>query len=275
MTCALIVYANGSEDMEVTAITDILNRGVVKVTKAALNDDGGLKVTLAHGTMVVCDKNLNDCSDDYAVIAIPGGLVGAENCRDSKVLIKKLQEQKAKGGYIAAICAAPGFVLGTHGLVGAAKATGYPGCADNIENCRLVVTIDLGDDHNIHPSKKKAVGERLAAVALNDTYGRTEIQCCFPEVESVTRIGEQEIKVKFRNVYDGLHFEGAWNEFEVSSDGVLYARPECSAEGDDVLVFKTNIDSIKYLRYCWRDNCRSNLYNSAGLPAGPFYIKVP
>ena len=147
--------------------------------------------------------------------------------------------------------------------------------ADNIENCRLVVTIDLGDDHNIHPSKKKAVGERLAAVALNDTYGRTEIQCCFPEVESVTRIGEQEIKVKFRNVYDGLHFEGAWNEFEVSSDGVLYARPECSAEGDDVLVFKTNIDSIKYLRYCWRDNCRPNLYNSAGLPAGPFYIKVP
>ena len=75
--------------------------------------------------------------------------------------------------------------------------------------------------------------------------------------------------------YDGLHFEGAWNEFEVSSDGVLYARPECSAEGDDVLVFKTNIDSIKYLRYCWRDNCRPNLYNSAGLPAGPFYIKVP
>ena len=134
MTCALIVYANGSEDMEVTAITDILNRGGIKVTKAALNDDGGLKVTLAHGTTVVCDKNLNDCADDYAVIAIPGGLVGAENCRDSTTLIAKLQEQKAKDGYIAAICAAPGFVLATHGLVGNARATGYPGCADNIEN---------------------------------------------------------------------------------------------------------------------------------------------
>ena len=134
MTCALVVYANGSEDMEVTAVTDILNRGGINVIKAALNDDGGLKVTLAHGTTVVCDKNLNDCTDNYDVIAIPGGLEGAENCRDSKELIAKLQEQKTKSGYIAAICAAPGFVLATHGLVGNAKATGYPGCADNIEN---------------------------------------------------------------------------------------------------------------------------------------------
>lgn len=134
MASALVIYANGSEDLEVTALTDILNRGGVTVTKAALNDDHSLNVVLAHGTKVVCDKNLADCTDDYSVIAIPGGLTGAENCRDSKTLIDKLQKQQENGGYIAAICAAPGFVLATHGLIGAAQATGYPGCSDNIAN---------------------------------------------------------------------------------------------------------------------------------------------
>ena len=35
----------------------------------------------------------------------------------------KQKDQK----WIAAICAAPGYVLGTHNLVGNAKVTGYPG----------------------------------------------------------------------------------------------------------------------------------------------------
>ena len=131
---ALVVYANGSEDLEVTSITDILNRGHVEVTKAAVTSEDLPIVTLAHGTKVLCDKKIEDCNDDYDVIAIPGGIPGADHCRDCKPLITKLKAQKEAHKYIAAICAAPGFVLATHGLIDDAKATGYPGCSDNVKH---------------------------------------------------------------------------------------------------------------------------------------------
>ncbi|MBQ7606462.1 MAG: DJ-1/PfpI family protein [Desulfovibrionaceae bacterium] len=136
MKTALVIYAHGSEDIEVTASADILNRGGVKVTRAAVNDDGTKNVILAHGTVVVCDANIHDITDTYDVIVIPGGLAGSEHCRDSHILIEKLKQQKAEGRLIAAICAAPGFVLQTHGLLAnGVMATCYPGCNDQgIEN---------------------------------------------------------------------------------------------------------------------------------------------
>lgn len=132
---ALVVYANGSEDIEVNAPADILVRGGVAVTRAALAP-AGEQVTLAHGTRVLCDVNLEQVKgESFDVIVIPGGLQGSENCRDSATLIAMLKAQKAAGRYIAAICAAPGFVLATHDIIDdSVQATGYPGCADNIKN---------------------------------------------------------------------------------------------------------------------------------------------
>ena len=128
MAKALVCYADGSEDIEVTAISDILNRGGVKVIKCAINNTGSNEVTLAHGTKVICDVNIKECNDTYDLIAIPGGLKGSENCRDNEKLVAMLKEQKQNSRFIGAICAAPGFVLATHNLLGNAKATGYPGC---------------------------------------------------------------------------------------------------------------------------------------------------
>ena len=143
MTTALVCYADGSEDLEVTAAADILARGGIQVTKAAVCPQG-LQVSLAHGTKVICDKNIADCKDRYDVIVIPGGLKGAENCRDCPILLQLLQAQQQDGRYIAAICAAPGFVLAHHGFINdKVKATGYPGCAHNIKNyCAAGAVVD-------------------------------------------------------------------------------------------------------------------------------------
>lgn len=128
MATALVCYADGSEDLEVTAITDILNRGGVKVIKCAINNTGKNEATLAHGTKVITDINIKECDSTYDLIAIPGGLKGSENCRDNDKLVTLLKDQKAHSRFIGAICAAPGFVLATHNLIGNAKATGYPRC---------------------------------------------------------------------------------------------------------------------------------------------------
>lgn len=134
MPTALVAFANGSEDMEATSVASILERGGVKVTRAAITTDGSLDVVLAHGMKVHCDAHITACTGTYDMIVIPGGLDGANNCQACEPLVQKLKEQKAAGRYVAAICAAPGFVLAYHGLIGESPATGYPGCCDNIKN---------------------------------------------------------------------------------------------------------------------------------------------
>ncbi len=134
MATALVAFANGSEDMEATAVASILARGGVEVTRAAVTPDGSKEVVLSHGMHVTCEKHIKDCTGPYDMIVVPGGLEGSKTCGACPALEKLLKEQKAAGRYIAAICAAPGFVLEKHGLIGDAPATGYPGCSDNIKN---------------------------------------------------------------------------------------------------------------------------------------------
>lgn len=141
MSTALVVYANGSEALEVTAITDVLLRAGVQVTTAAIASTDKV-VSLHNGAKVICDATIAEVANqDFDLIAIPGGLDGSTACRDNKNLIDMLKKQKEQGKYIAAICAAPGFVLAHHGLIGNAKATGYPGCADNIINYSTAGTV--------------------------------------------------------------------------------------------------------------------------------------
>lgn len=134
MPTALVAYANGSEDMEVNSVASILDRGGVNVIRAAVSNDGSKIVTLSHGLHVTCDKSILECTSTYDMIVVPGGLEGSKNCANCKPLIEKIQANRAEGRWVAAICAAPGMVLEAHGIVGEAKATGYPGCSDNIKN---------------------------------------------------------------------------------------------------------------------------------------------
>ncbi len=129
MKKALVIYANGSEDLEVTAVADVLSRGGIAITRGGV---GGRTVKLAHGTIVTCDAAVEECAGDFDAIVIPGGLDGSSNCAASEALVQKLKQQRAAGRWVCAICAAPGFVLARHGLLdGGVRATCYPGCNDS------------------------------------------------------------------------------------------------------------------------------------------------
>jgi 4-methyl-5(b-hydroxyethyl)-thiazole monophosphate biosynthesis len=53
----------------------------------------------------------------FDIIALPGGMPGAEHLRDSATLTRLLHEQHAAGRWIAAVCASPAIVLASHGLL--------------------------------------------------------------------------------------------------------------------------------------------------------------
>ena len=62
---------------------------------------------------------------DWDLVALPGGMPGAENLRDSPALIKILEKQKESGKLYGAVCASPAVVLASKGL-DSEGATCYP-----------------------------------------------------------------------------------------------------------------------------------------------------
>lgn len=61
------------------------------------------------------------------MIALPGGIPGAEHLRDSGTLIDLLKRQREQDKWLAAICASPAVVLHHHGLLEGKTATCHPG----------------------------------------------------------------------------------------------------------------------------------------------------
>lgn len=129
---ALVPIADGTEEIEAITIIDILRRAGVQVTVASV---GALQVTASRAVKLTADRLLPDCMTlTYDLIALPGGLPGAEHFRDCGPLIEMLRNQKAEGRLYAAICASPAVVFARHGLIDDRKATGYPSTMDQLPN---------------------------------------------------------------------------------------------------------------------------------------------
>ncbi|RKY07410.1 MAG: DJ-1 family protein [Planctomycetota bacterium] len=120
----LVAIADGTEELEAITIIDVLRRAGAEVTVAAV---GNPDVICSRSVKITADALISDCTDiEYDLIALPGGLGGAEHLRDCAELIEMLKRQRASGRLYAAICATPAVVLWPHGLLHGQKATGYP-----------------------------------------------------------------------------------------------------------------------------------------------------
>lgn len=124
----LVPLADGFEEMEAITIVDILRRAGVLVTTASLDK---LQVKGAHGVVIVADALLCELnSEDFDLIALPGGLPGATNLASNETVQKWIKTFDAKNKGIAAICAAP-YALKTAGVL-KNSYTCYPAFQPNI-----------------------------------------------------------------------------------------------------------------------------------------------
>ena len=87
-----------------------------------------MNVTCSRGVKVSADTHINNCgSEVYDMIALPGGMPGAEHLRRSLVLQDLLKAQNNRNGYVAAVCASPAVVLASLGIItDETNATCYP-----------------------------------------------------------------------------------------------------------------------------------------------------
>lgn len=122
---ALILLAEGCEEMEAVIVMDTLRRGGVTVKAAGLSAG---PVTASRGVVLHPDVALDDLSDakNYDVLILPGGLPGTDALReDSRVRDLLLAYSGDASKRVAAICAAPTILDGL-GLLEGRRFTCYP-----------------------------------------------------------------------------------------------------------------------------------------------------
>ncbi|MBF0385968.1 MAG: DJ-1/PfpI family protein [Candidatus Omnitrophica bacterium] len=125
MPKAIIILADGFEDIEAVTPIDLLRRANVEVTVAGLDS---VSVTGARGKIrITADTILDKAGVDYDAVILPGGMPGAANLAKSEKIRSLIIEMNKKGKIIAAICAAPALVLSPLGILNNKNATCFPG----------------------------------------------------------------------------------------------------------------------------------------------------
>jgi sialate O-acetylesterase len=135
----------------------------------------------------------------------------------------------------------------------------------------MAVTIDVGDQQDIHPKRKKEVGERLAANAFNIVYGFKNEVPAGPMYKSHTITGNTVV-INYEYAAKGLWHKGdKLLGFAIAGDNKEFVPANAVIEGNTVVVSAPGIAAPVYVRYAWADApMEANLYNKEGLPAAPF-----
>ena len=150
---------------------------------------------------------------------------------------------------------------------------------ENIPNIGMAVSIDTNEDPNnaddnirIHPKNKKPVGERLAQVALKQTYNMNIVG--ESPLVSHFRISNDTVFLVFKNSGSGLKIKTGDTElkgFVVADENKVFKPANAEIVNDSTIAVKSSLVAMPIaVRYAWSKNPICNLYNSADLPAGPF-----
>ena len=140
----------------------------------------------------------------------------------------------------------------------------------HLMNTGMAVTIDIGDETDIHPKNKQEVGRRLSLIARANLYNE-KIAYSGPIYDSYI-IEENTIRIKFNHVDGGLKTTNAEDVkgFEIAGLDHKFRWAISRIEGNDVIVSCKDIVNPIAVRYAWAKNPICNLYNIVGLPASPF-----
>jgi sialate O-acetylesterase len=136
----------------------------------------------------------------------------------------------------------------------------------------MVVTTDLVEDlFDIHPPRKREVGERLAQLALARSYDRKDIIDSGPRFSHL-KIDGAKARIAFENVGPGLKTSDgkAPSWFTIAGADGIYFPAVAEIEGNEIVVASPHVIAPTAVRFGWDEAARPNLVNGAGLPAIPF-----
>ena len=141
----------------------------------------------------------------------------------------------------------------------------------SIPKTGMVVISDLVDNvKDIHPRYKKSVGERLAAVALADTYGKKGIAYQSPLYSSM-KVEKNKIRIFFDHVPSGLMAKGGEPvEFTIAGEDKKFYPAQAKIDGKTVVVWAKEVKKPVAVRFGWSNGSIPNLFSKEELPVSLF-----
>ena len=138
-----------------------------------------------------------------------------------------------------------------------------------LEKTGMVVTLDIGETNDIHPSNKHDVGYRLAGLALKNDYNKNII-ASGPLYKNYEIIGK-EIFIDFNSIGTGLVLNSnKISEFEIAGKNKIFFKAKAKVIGERISLSSGKVSKPIYARYAWSDVSIATLFNKEGLPASSF-----
>ncbi|HNX94808.1 MAG TPA: sialate O-acetylesterase [Holophaga sp.] len=144
----------------------------------------------------------------------------------------------------------------------------------SVANTAMVVTIDVGNPADIHPTNKQDVGARLALAARATVYGE-HVEYAGPMFRQAY-MEDGAMRVCFDHAASGLMAKdgvakgGALTGFEVAGADRKFVPAKAEIDGTTLRVSSPQVPEPRFIRYGWASSPECNLYNREGLPASPF-----
>ena len=172
---ALVLLAEGFEEVEAITPIDYLKRAGIAVTTASISDSLTVKGARAE-LNVIADTTLEKLSPGaccFDAIILPGGIPGAKNLAVCKRTSTLLVDMTGAGKLICAICASPALVLAPLGLLSGKEFTCYPGMEEKVTGAkwssdRVVI------DGNIITSRGAGTSGEFSIAIISELLGKDE-----------------------------------------------------------------------------------------------------
>ena len=138
-----------------------------------------------------------------------------------------------------------------------------------IDNARMAVLMDAGLEYGIHPRKKRQAGERLALLALSNTYEQKGLPD-FATYKEVTFQNDTAV-VSFDRSKEWVYFEHGpkSQNFEIAGADRVFYPADAWVSRNRVYVHSDKVKAPVAVRYAFRDWVEGDLMHD-GLPVSSF-----
>ncbi len=133
----------------------------------------------------------------------------------------------------------------------------------------LAVMIDGDEPDKLHPTNKRPVGERLAAIALHRVYNQRTTVWSGPQLQAFAR-EKANLHVRFAYADGLLSNSPEISGFEIAGADQIFHAATAKIVGVTVVVSSPAVTSPVAIRYAYTNAAPGSLANAAGLPAAPF-----
>ena len=133
-----------------------------------------------------------------------------------------------------------------------------------------VPILELGEADDIHPARKRLVGQRLANWALHHVYGFKEEICDGPRCIQVVR-KDRSLDLVFDS--ELVIGEEGLDGFAVGADLNSAQVVKAQLTNDHTVTLTELPEQTDFIAYAWSDNPVPSLFNKQGWPAKPFAFR--